>query len=321
MPPSIRTARLGLNIVYSQVVFALDRVVALAPKHSEWKTTEPFKSILTNDKTAMAKFTTKDLEEIVFATHSGMTVGEFQTIAKDWIANAKDHRWSRAYTELAYQPMLEVMGYLRANGYKTYIVTGGGQDFARTYADRVYGIPMDHVIGSAADVQYTYDKDGQGVLVRPPKLLLNNNFFGKPEDIYLFLGHSPRAAFGNSTGDQQMLEFTKSCAGASLAMMVHHDDPKREYAYGPAGGLPDTKLGTFSEPLRDEAKKGGWNIISMKNEGKCIFRFRDVIRLNARPRRHDLRCINRRHHPGPANQKEAYGCLSKYRWCAFFQSF
>ena len=259
--------------VYSQVVFALDRVVALAPQHPEWKGTEPFKSVLTDDKAAMAKFTTKDLEEIVFATHAGMSVGAFETIAKGWTAKVKDHRFRRRYTELIYQPMLEVMVYLRANGYKTYIVTGGGQDFVRAYSNRVYGVPMDHVIGSALDTHYTYNKEGEGVLIRPPKLLLNNNFSGKPEDIYLFLGRAPRAAFGNSTGDQQMLEYTKSCSGASLAMMVYHDDAKREYAYGPAGGLPDTKVGTFSQALMDEAKRDGWIIASMKHDWKRIFAF------------------------------------------------
>jgi haloacid dehalogenase-like hydrolase len=255
------------------VVFALDRVVALASEHPEWKTTEPFKSVLTDNKAAIAKFTMQDLEEILFATHTGMTVDAFQKIAADWTVKAKDHRFGHLYTQLVYQPMLEVMSYLGANGYKTYIVTGGGQDFVRSYADRVYGVPCEHVIGSALDLHYTYNKEGQGVLMRPPKLLLNNNFSGKPEDIYLFLGRPPRAAFGNSTGDQQMLEFTKSRPGASLAMLVYHDDARREYAYGPAGGLPDTKVGTFSQALMDEAKKGGWTIVSMKNDWKRIFAF------------------------------------------------
>ncbi|HZS53327.1 MAG TPA: HAD family hydrolase [Bryobacteraceae bacterium] len=259
--------------IYSQVVFALDRVVALAAQHPEWKRTEPFKAVLANDKAAIAKLTIKDLEEIVFATHAGMTVNAFQTIAEDWIAAASDHRFGRRYTELIYQPMLEVMSYLRASGYKTYIVTGGGQDFVRAYSDKIYGVPINQVIGSALDTHYTYNDKGQGILIRPPKLLLNNNFSGKPEDIYLFLGRAPRAAFGNSTGDQQMLEFAKSCTGASLAMLVHHDDAKREYAYGPAGGLPDTKIGTFSQALMDEAKKDGWIVISMKDDWKRIFAF------------------------------------------------
>ncbi len=257
--------------IYSQVVFALDRVVELAPQHPEWKTTEPFKSVLTDDKAAMAKFTMKDLETIVAATHSGMTMEQFQKIVQDWTPTAKDPRWKRPFTDLVYRPMLEVMRYLRANGYKTYIVTGGGQDFVRAYAEQVYGIPPEQIIGSAGASQYTYNKEGQGVLMRPPKILLNNNFSGKPEDIYLFIGRHPKAAFGNSTGDQQMLEYTQAGGGASLEMLVLHDDAQREYAYGPAQGLPDSKVGTFTQALYDEAKAKGWTVISMKNDWKQIF--------------------------------------------------
>jgi len=259
--------------MYSQLMFALDRVVALAPKHPEWKTTEPFKSVLTDDKAALAKFTMKDLEAIVFATHTGMSVNGFQAIAKEWSSKAKDHRWNKPYTELVYQPMLEVMRYLRANGYRTYIVTGGGQDFVRAYAEQVYGVPPEQVIGTALAMQYTYDKQGNGILMRPPKLLLNNNLSGKPEDIYLFTGRAPRAAFGNSTGDQQMLEYTQANPGASLMVLVLHDDATREYAYGPATGLPDSKVGTFTQALYDEAKKKGWVVVSMKNDWKQIFAF------------------------------------------------
>ena len=213
--------------IYTQVAFTLDRVRELAPQHPEWKTTEPFKSVITGDKAAMAKFTMKDFETIFAATQSGMTVEAFQTIAKDWLATAKDPRWHRPYTELIYQPMLEVLQYLRANGYRTYIVTGGGQDFVRAYAQQVYGIPPEQIIGSAVATKYTYDAAGKGVLVRPPKLLLNNNFSGKPEDIYLFIGRHPEAAFGNSTGDQQMLEYTQAGSGATLEMIVLHDDAAR----------------------------------------------------------------------------------------------
>ncbi len=257
--------------IYSQVVFALDRVVALAPQHPEWKTTEPFKSVLADDKAAMAKFTMKDLETIVFATHSGMTMEEFQKFVQDWAPKANDPRWKRPFTDLVYLPMLEVMRYLRANGYKTYIVTGGGQDFVRAYAQQVYGIPPEQIIGSALESQYTYNKEGQGVLMRPAKLLLDDNGPGKAEDIYLFIGRHPKAAFGNSTGDQQMLEYTQAGGGASLEMLVLHDDAQREYAYGPAQGLPDSKVGTFTQALYDEAKTKGWVIISMKNDWKQIF--------------------------------------------------
>jgi phosphoserine phosphatase len=259
--------------MYTQVVFALDRVATLAPTHPEWKTTQPFQAVLSGDKAAMAKFTMKDLETIVFATHTGMTVEQFNTIVNDWIAKTKNPRWNRTYPELVYQPMLEVMQYLRANGYKTYIVTGGGQAFVRAYAERVYGIPPEQVIGSALETQYTYNKQGQGVLMRSPKPLLNDNFSGKPEDIYLFTGRTPKAAFGNSTGDQQMLEYAQAGGGASLIMLVLHDDAQREYAYGPAQGLPDTKVGTFTQALYDEARSKGWSVISMKNDWKRVFPF------------------------------------------------
>ncbi len=253
------------------MVFAFARIKELAPQHPEWKTTEPFKSILANDTAAMQNFTAKEFEAVFVATHTGMTVEAFRAIAKDWLATARDPRWHRPYTELIYQPMLEVMQYLRANGYRTYIVTGGGQDFVRTYAEQVYGIPPEQIIGSAIEVQYGYDAAGKGVLTRPPKPLLNNNFSGKPEDIYLFIGRHPKAAFGNSTGDQQMLEYTQAGSGATLEMIVLHDDAQREYAYGPAAGLPNSDIGTFTQALYDEAKSHGWFVISMKNDWKHIF--------------------------------------------------
>ena len=259
--------------MYTQVVFAFQRLVALAPQHPEWKTTEPFKTVISGNRAAMAKLTDPDLIAIFVATQTGMSVEAFQPIAKDWLATAKDPRWQRLYTELIYQPMLEVMQYLRANGYRTYIVTGGGQDFVRVYAQQVYGVAPEQVIGSAIETQYTYNQQGQGVLMRPPKLLLNNNFSGKPEDIYLFIGRHPKAAFGNSTGDQQMLEYTQAGGGASLEMLVLHDDAQREYAYGPAQGLPASKIGTFTQALYDEAKSRGWTVISMKNDWKRIFAF------------------------------------------------
>jgi phosphoglycolate phosphatase-like HAD superfamily hydrolase len=257
--------------IYTQIVFALDRVVTLAPQHPEWKTTQPFQTVLSGDKAAIAKLTMKDLEAIMLATHTGMTVEEFHAIVKDWFAKAKNLRWNRPYTDLVYQPMLEVMRYLRANGYKTYIVTGGGQEFVRAYAQAVYGIPPEQIIGTAVEVEYTYDKAGQGVLMRPPKMLLNNNFSGKPEDIYLFTGRHSKAAFGNSTGDQQMLEYTLAGGGAPLMMLVLHDDAKREYAYGPADGLPPSNVGTFTQALYDEAKSKGFTVISIKNDWKQIF--------------------------------------------------
>ena len=256
--------------IYSQVMFALDRVAALAPEHPDWKHKEPFKTVLSGDPQAIVRLSLRDLEAIVFATHTGMDVEAFTKIAADWAAGAKDHRWHRPYTQLVYQPMLEVLGLLRANGYRTCIVTGGGQDFVRSYAERVYGVGPAEVIGSTIEVKYGYDAKGHGVLMREPKLQLNNNNSGKPEDIYLFTGQRPQAAFGNSTGDRQMLEWATGAAGKRLGMLVLHDDADREYAYGPAQGLPDTKVGTFTQELYDEAIKRGWTVISMRNDWKKI---------------------------------------------------
>jgi hypothetical protein len=254
--------------IYTQVIFALDRVVTLAPQHPEWKNQQPFKSLIAGDKAAIAKFTSKDLEEIVMVTHTGMSVEVFQQIVKDWLEKAKNPRWHRSYTELIYQPMLEVLNLFRAQGYKTYIVTGGGQDFVRVYADAVYGIPREQIMGSALTMTYSYDKQGHAILMRSPKLLLNDDFSGKPEDIYLFLGRQGQAAFGNSTGDQQMLEYTQAGKGVRLMMLVHHDDAVREYDYG-----TKSSVGTFSDALMAEANKRGWQIISMKNDWKRIFPF------------------------------------------------
>ncbi len=191
---------------------------------------------MSGNREAIAKLSMKDLEKILAATLTGMSVEEFKAEVKKWLATAKDPRWKRPYTELTYQPMQEVLKYLRANGYKTYIVTGGGQDFVRVYSEAVYGIPPEQVVGTAGGTKYGYDKDGQPFLTKEPKLLLNDNNAGKPEGIHLMIGRRPHAAFGNSTGDQQMLEYTGAGDGARLMMLVLHDDAKREYAYGPATG-------------------------------------------------------------------------------------
>jgi hypothetical protein len=187
------------------------------------------------------------------------------------MATAKHPRYDKLYSQLVYEPMIEVMKYLRENGYRTYIVTGGGQEFVRVTSQEIYGIPPEQIIGSAVETQYEYTKDGRSILARKSKLLLDNNNQGKAEDIFLFLGKRPHAAFGNSTGDQQMLEYTQGVGGASLEMLVLHDDAQREYAYGPAQGLGDTHFGAFTQALYDEAKKRGWNVISMKNDWKRIF--------------------------------------------------
>jgi phosphoglycolate phosphatase-like HAD superfamily hydrolase len=259
--------------MYTQVMYCLERVPVVVAQRPELKDKEPFKTVLSGDREAIAKLPMKDLEEILAATLSGMTVDEFKAEVKEWLATAKHPRWKRPYTELTYQPMQEVLKYLRANGYKTYIVTGGGQDFVRVYAEQVYGIPPEQVVGTMGGTKYGYDKDGKPMLTKEPKLLLNDNNSGKPEGIHLMIGRRPYAAFGNSPGDQQMLEYTTAGKGARLGMLVLHDDATREYAYGPAQGLPDTKFGAFTQALYDEAKTRGWFVISMKNDWKRIFAF------------------------------------------------
>jgi phosphoserine phosphatase len=214
----------------------------------------------------------KDWVPIVIATHTGVTAVEFDKATKEWIAKAKHPRWNRPYTDLVYQPMTEVMDYLRANGFKTYIVTGGTQPFVRAFAEKAYGIPPDQIIGTSVKTKFTPTKDGN-VIMLDPKLLMNNNYAGKAEDISLFLGRRPLIAFGNTSGDQQMLEYTTAGSGARLGLLVLHDDAKREFAYGPARGLPDTKVGAFSQALYDEAPKRGWFVISMKSDWKRIFAF------------------------------------------------
>jgi len=208
--------------MYTQVMYCLERVPALVEKKPELKNVEPFKTVLSGNREAMAKLSMKDLLKILAATLTGMSVEEFNAEAKKWITTAKHPRWDRLYTELTYQPMLEVMQYLRDNGFKTYIVTGGGQDFVRVYSEKVYGIPPEQVVGSAGGTKYGYEKDGKPFLTKEPKLLLNDDNAGKPEGIHLMIGRRPYAAFGNSTGDRQMLEYTKAGDGARLSMIVLH---------------------------------------------------------------------------------------------------
>ena len=259
--------------MYTQVVYCLQRVPAVVEKKPELKNVEPFKTVLSGDREAMAKLTMPDLEKILAATLTGMTVDEFEAEAKKWVGAAKDPRWKRPYTDLTYLPMQEMLRYLRANGYKTYIVTGGGQDFVRAYAEKVYGIPPEQVVGTAGVTKYGYEKDSKPFLMKEPKLLLNDNNAGKPESIHLMIGRRPYASFGNSTGDREMLEYTRAGDGTRLAMLLLHDDGVREYAYGPAQGLPDSKVGAFTQGLYDEAKKDGWVIISMKKDWKRVFAF------------------------------------------------
>jgi phosphoglycolate phosphatase-like HAD superfamily hydrolase len=259
--------------LYSQVMYVLERVPAVVKAKPELANQEPFKTVMSGDRTALAKLTERDLEILAVATLTGMPVDQFQSEVSTWMAQARDPRWQKPYNELTYLPMQEVLKYLRANGYKTYIVTGGGQDFVRVYAEQTYGIPPEQVVGTAGSTSYSYGKDGKPFLTKEAKIVLNDNNAGKAEGIYMMIGRRPHIAFGNTAGDQQMLEYTASGTGARLSLLVLHDDAKREYAYGPAKGLPDTKVGVFSPALYDEAKKDGWVIISMKDDWKRVFSF------------------------------------------------
>jgi phosphoserine phosphatase len=262
--------------MYSQVMYCLERVPALVNTKPELAKVAPFSTVLEllhGDRAAIERLHMDDLMKILAATSTGMSVEEFSAEVKKWLGEAKDSRWKKPYTELTYQPMQEVLKYLRANGFKTYIVTGGGQDFVRQYAEKTYGIPPEQIVGTMGGTTYGYNKEGKPFLTKEPKLLLNDNNAGKPEGIHVMIGRRPFAAFGNSTGDKQMLEYTKAGEGTRLAMLVLHDDAEREYAYGPAQGLPDSKVGTFTQALYDEAVKNGWIVISMKNDWKQIFAF------------------------------------------------
>lgn len=257
--------------MYTQVVYCLERVPAVVKAKPEIADVEPFKTVLSGNRDAIAELTMDDLFKILGATLSGMNVDQFEAEVTQWLDHARDSRWTQPYTQLTYLPMIEVLSYLRANGYRTYIVTGGGQDFVRMYSGKAYGIPPEQVVGTAGGTSFGYDKSGRPFLTKEPTLLLNDDNAGKPEGIHPMIGRRPFAAFGNSTGDRQMLEYTKTGNGERLAMLLLHDDASREYAYGPAMGLPDTKVGTFTQALYDEAKAKGWIVISMKNDWKRIF--------------------------------------------------
>jgi len=256
--------------MYTQLAFAMDRVKALAPQHPEWKSRQPFKAVLDNDLKALGAAGEKGLVDLVMASHAGMSTAEFEGIVTDWLGRARHPRFKRRYTGLAYQPMLELLAFLRANDFKTYIVSGGGVEFMRPMTEKVYGIPPEQVVGSTIKTKYEV-KDGKPMLMRLPAIDFIDDKDGKPVGINKFIGRRPVAAFGNSAGDREMLEWTGAGSGMRLMMLVFHDDAEREYAYGPAEGLPDTKFGTFPQSLMDEANKKGWIVISMKNDWKTIF--------------------------------------------------
>ena len=255
--------------MYFQLFFALDRVKTLAPQHPEWKTKEPFASLLKGDVKGALAGGEHAILEIIVATHAGMTTAEFEKIVADWIATAKHPKFKRPYTECIYQPMVELLAYLRANGFKTFIVSGGGIEFMRPWTEKVYGIPPEQVVGSSIKTKYEM-RDGKPVLMRLPEMNFIDDKAGKPVGINSHIGRRPIAAFGNSDGDQQMLEWTQAGSGARLMMLVHHDDAAREFAYG-----AESKIGTFSDALMAEAKKDGWTVISMKDDWKKIFAFED----------------------------------------------
>jgi phosphoserine phosphatase len=245
--------------MYFQAFFVFDRIKALAPQHPEWKDKEPFASVLKGDMKAALAGGEHALLEMVMATHAGMTTEEFEKSVTDWLTTARHPKTGRPFTEMVYQPMLEVLAYLRANGFKTFIVSGGGIEFMRPWTEKVYGIPPERVIGSTGGLQYEL-RDGTPVIVKTPELTHNDDKAGKPVGIQRHIGRRPIAAFGNSDGDFQMLEWTTAGKGARLALIVHHDDAEREFAYD-----RESHIGKLDKGL-DEGPKRGWTIVSMKDD-------------------------------------------------------
>jgi hypothetical protein len=252
--------------MYFQLLFALDRVKTLAPQHPEWRDKEPFASLLKGDVKGALAGGERAMLEIVMATHAGMTTEEFETIVREWITTAKHPVTERPYTEMIYQPMLEVLAYLRANGFKTFIVSGGGVEFMRPWVERVYGVPPEQVIGSSIKTQFEW-RDGKPVLVRLPEVNFIDDKTGKPVGINEYIGRRPIAAFGNSDGDLEMLQWTTAGGGARLALIVHHTDAEREWAYD-----RQSSFGRLDKAL-DEAQAKGWTVVSMKDDWNRIFPF------------------------------------------------
>jgi len=251
---------------YFQLLFAIDRIKQLAPQHPEWKTTQPFKAVLDNDMDALADSGEKGLLQLVMASHAGMTTTEFERIVGDWLMTARHPRLKRPYTELVYQPMLELLNYLRANGFKTFIVSGGGIEFMRPWTQAVYGIPPEQVIGSSIKVQFEL-RDGEPVLVRLPEIDFIDDKAGKPVGIHKFIGRQPIAAFGNSDGDLQMLQWTTAGEGARFGLIVHHTDAGREWAYD-----RDSHVGKLDKALGEAAARG-WTVVDMRKDWRVIYPF------------------------------------------------
>ena len=252
--------------MYTQLVFALDRVKALAPQHPEWKDAQPFKAALEGDMKTLADFGERELVTLVMATHAGMSTKEFEKIVLDWIASARDPRWKRPYTELVYLPMVELLAFLRANGFKTFIVSGGGIEFMRPWTERIYGVPPDQVVGSSIKTKFEM-RDGKPELLRLPEIAFIDDGPGKPVGINEHIGGRPIAAFGNSDGDLEMLQWTTMANGRRFGLIVHHTDAEREYAYD-----RDTHFGRLDKAL-DAAASNKWTVVDMKKDWKRIFAF------------------------------------------------
>ncbi len=250
--------------VYFQVAFAFYRIRALSPKHPEWKTQQPYKSVLEGDMKALAAVGEKGVLQIVAATHSGMTTDEFRAAVLEWADNARHPRFNRPYTDLVFQPMLELLDYLRRNGFKTYIVSGGGVEFMRAFAERIYGVPPEQVVGSSGQLKFSM-RDGKPVLVKEPKISFIDDHAGKPVGIQQFIGRRPIFAFGNSDGDQEMLEWTAAGPGLHFMGLVHHTDAEREWAYD-----RKSKIGTLDKAW-DAAIARGWTVVDMKEDWKVIY--------------------------------------------------
>jgi phosphoglycolate phosphatase-like HAD superfamily hydrolase len=253
--------------MYFQMLFALDRIKALASRHPEWRTTEPFRSVLADDRAQLAALGQKAMVDIVAATHAGLTTEQFRQTVLDWMASARHPRFNRPYTDLVFQPMLELLAFLRANGFKTFIVSGGGIEFMRPWTERVYGIPPEQVVGSSGVTKYVMQAPDRPVLMKEAKVEFVDDGPGKPVGINQFIGRRPVLAFGNSDGDQQMLEWTAAGQGARFMGLVHHTDAVREYAYdrnSPVGHL---------DKAWDEAVRRGWTVVDMKNDWKVIYPF------------------------------------------------
>jgi len=251
--------------IYFQFAFALDQVKAMAPKHPDWKETQPFKAVLEGDSKTLAALGRKGALQIVAVTHAGMTTDDFAKNVADWLATARHPKLKRPYTDLVYQPMLELLSYLRGNGFKTFIVSGGGVEFMRVFAERVYGIPPEQVVGSSGVVKFEMRADGKPALVKDSKVEFIDDGPGKPVGINRFIGRRPILAFGNSDGDQQMLEWTAAGDGPRFLGLVHHTDAEREWAYD-----RKSSVGKLDKAL-DEAEQRGWTVVNMKDDWKTIF--------------------------------------------------